>query len=105
MFPFQPTLRYFIIRQEVIHLYRHAVRSSKVIEDPVTRRETLAWIRSEFERNKHIPDAVSYLVVHLVMKKALNYSRRLSRITFEPQGAHYALSFKISGNPEPYTLS
>jgi len=79
--------------------------SLPVIEDPVTRRETLAWIRSEFERNKHIPDAVSYLVVHLVMKKALNYSRRLSRITFEPQGAHYALSFKISGNPEPYTLS
>lgn len=74
MASFQPTLKHFILRQEAIHLYRHAVRASKgtltlippfvcpepssVIKDPVTRRETLAWMRSEFERNKHITDVV-----------------------------------------------
>lgn len=28
------------------------------VQDPVTRRDTLAWIRSEFERNRHITDIV-----------------------------------------------
>ncbi|KAJ3567357.1 hypothetical protein NP233_g6417 [Leucocoprinus birnbaumii] len=56
MASFQPTLKHFILRQEVIHFYRHAARASKVIKDPVTRREALAWIRSEIERNKHITD-------------------------------------------------
>lgn len=70
------TLKHFILKQEVINLYRHAVRASKgfflsslpysspltapikVIPDPVTRRETVAWIRSEFERNRHLSDVV-----------------------------------------------
>jgi len=29
-----------------------------VIPDPVARRETISWIRAEFERNKHITDLV-----------------------------------------------
>ncbi|KAF9452609.1 hypothetical protein P691DRAFT_794309 [Macrolepiota fuliginosa MF-IS2] len=58
MASFHPTLKHFILRQETIHLYRHAVRASRAIQDPVTRRETLGWIRSEFERNKHITDVV-----------------------------------------------
>ncbi|EKM83740.1 hypothetical protein AGABI1DRAFT_124070 [Agaricus bisporus var. burnettii JB137-S8] len=52
----QPTLKHFILRQEALRLYRHAIRASKAVQDPVTRRDTLAWIRSEFERNRHITD-------------------------------------------------
>ncbi|KAF8973726.1 complex 1 protein-domain-containing protein [Flammula alnicola] len=53
-----PTLKHFILKQQVLDLYRHAVRASKVIPDPVTRKETVAWIREEFERNKHLTDVV-----------------------------------------------
>jgi hypothetical protein len=77
MASFHPTLKHFILRQEVIHLYRRAIRSSKGIfsslftcpleplldiQDPMTRKETLAWIRNEFERNKHITDVVSVFI-------------------------------------------
>ncbi|KIM48043.1 hypothetical protein M413DRAFT_219174 [Hebeloma cylindrosporum] len=51
------TLKHFILKQQVLNLYRHAVRASKVIPDPVTRQETVAWIRSEFERNRNLTDA------------------------------------------------
>ena len=70
-----PTLKHFILQQQVISLYRQAVRASRgyffllvyvtmpidlseVIQDPVTRTETLAWIRSEFDRNRHLTDIV-----------------------------------------------
>ncbi|KAF9458198.1 hypothetical protein BDZ94DRAFT_1174131 [Collybia nuda] len=50
------TLRHFILKQEVFNLYRYAIRSSRVIPDHATRRETIAWIRSEFERNQNMTD-------------------------------------------------
>jgi len=70
-----PTLKHFILRQQVISLYRHAIRASKGkcalliclhfflmatqgIPDPVTRRETIHWFRSEFERNRDLTDVV-----------------------------------------------
>ncbi|KAG2368264.1 hypothetical protein BDR07DRAFT_1270299 [Suillus spraguei] len=51
-------LKYFILQQRVIHLYRHAIRASKYIPDPQARSETIAWFRSEIERNKWLTDAV-----------------------------------------------
>ncbi|KAJ6604340.1 hypothetical protein DFH09DRAFT_1122360 [Mycena vulgaris] len=50
------TLRHFILQQEVLRLYRYAIRSSRAIHDPLTRRETILWIRAEFERNRHLTD-------------------------------------------------
>ena len=73
------TLKHFILKQQAINLYRNAVRASKgmlfyisprpllvlnlcsstsVIPDPVTRKETISWIRTEFERNKYLTDEV-----------------------------------------------
>ncbi|KAG1801443.1 uncharacterized protein HD556DRAFT_877841 [Suillus plorans] len=49
-------LKYFILQQRVIHLYRHAIRASKYIPDPRARSETIAWFRSEIERNKWLTD-------------------------------------------------
>ncbi|KAJ7919131.1 hypothetical protein B0H13DRAFT_2187116 [Mycena leptocephala] len=50
------TLRHFILQQQVLNLYRYAIRSSRAIHDPLTRKETIMWIRGEFERNRHLTD-------------------------------------------------
>ncbi|KAJ7456686.1 hypothetical protein FB451DRAFT_1276841 [Mycena latifolia] len=51
------TLRHFILQQEVLNLYRYAIRSVRfTIHDPLTRKETILWIRAEFERNRHLTD-------------------------------------------------
>jgi len=73
-----------------------------VIKDPVTRRETIAWIRGELKRDKCNSDVVSPLILHPAVEKALNHFRHLSGMMFELLGAHCVLSFKTSGNPEPY---
>ncbi|KAG0709036.1 hypothetical protein DFH29DRAFT_794670 [Suillus ampliporus] len=51
-------LKYFILQQRVIHLYRHAIRASRHIPDRQARSETIAWFRSEFERNRWLTDVV-----------------------------------------------
>ncbi|KAJ7785997.1 hypothetical protein B0H16DRAFT_13545 [Mycena metata] len=50
------TLRHFILKQQVFNLYRYAIRSSRAIPDPLARRETIKWIRAEFERNRDLTD-------------------------------------------------
>ncbi|KAI0053304.1 hypothetical protein FA95DRAFT_1552350 [Auriscalpium vulgare] len=55
---FQPTLKHFILQQQVLDLYRLAIRASRAIPDPNARKETVLWIRGEFERNRHIQDLV-----------------------------------------------
>ncbi|KAF9511714.1 hypothetical protein BS47DRAFT_1248546, partial [Hydnum rufescens UP504] len=52
------TLQHFLVRPKVLGLYRSAIRASKYIPDPHSRRETIAWIRSEFERNRDVEDIV-----------------------------------------------
>ncbi|KAF9061556.1 complex 1 LYR protein, partial [Rhodocollybia butyracea] len=52
------TLKHFILRKQVLDLYRQAARACKAIPDHSTRRETLRWIRDEFERNKDLTDVV-----------------------------------------------
>ncbi|EIM92671.1 uncharacterized protein STEHIDRAFT_117646 [Stereum hirsutum FP-91666 SS1] len=53
---FQPTLKHFILRQEALNLYRYAIRASRAIPSSPARKETIAWIRAEFERNRFIFD-------------------------------------------------
>ncbi|EKM60979.1 uncharacterized protein PHACADRAFT_134002 [Phanerochaete carnosa HHB-10118-sp] len=50
------TLKHFILKQRVVNLYRQAVRACRTIPDLQTRKETLTWIRSEFDRNRHLHD-------------------------------------------------
>jgi hypothetical protein len=68
------SLKHFILKQQALSLYRTAIRASRgdpiapffilshppspVIRDSATRKETLTWIRAEFERNKRIADLV-----------------------------------------------
>ncbi|KAF9821947.1 hypothetical protein IEO21_00377 [Rhodonia placenta] len=55
----EPTLKHFILQQRVLELYRQAVRATRSIPDPAARRETIVWIRSEFERNRHLHDVTA----------------------------------------------
>ncbi|THU91779.1 hypothetical protein K435DRAFT_758902 [Dendrothele bispora CBS 962.96] len=50
------TLKHFILKKQVFDLYRHVIRASRAIPDRATRRETVAWYRSEFERNRYLTD-------------------------------------------------
>ena len=69
------TLKYFILRQKTINLYRHTIRATRckfnnkfqmtvlivpliAIPHSAARRETMAWVRREFERNKNLSDVV-----------------------------------------------
>ncbi|KAL1748887.1 hypothetical protein HDZ31DRAFT_59775 [Schizophyllum fasciatum] len=52
----QPTLKHFILRQEVLNFYRYAIRCTRGIPHPQARVETIAWIRSEIERNRRLTD-------------------------------------------------
>ena len=85
------TLKHFILKQQVIHLYRHAIRASRgpfslllvyqhahlrlAISDPVTRRETCAWIRSEFDRNRSLTDAVRFQSILRLASNAHSQTR------------------------------
>ncbi|CAL1696032.1 unnamed protein product [Somion occarium] len=55
----QLTLKHFILQQQVLKLYRQAIRATRGIPDPTSRKETIQWIRTEFERNRHLHDVTS----------------------------------------------
>ncbi|KAI6031875.1 hypothetical protein PISMIDRAFT_91222 [Pisolithus microcarpus 441] len=50
------TLKHFVLQKEVLNLYRQVIRASRSIPDPSTRSETVAWFRSEIERDRHLTD-------------------------------------------------
>ncbi|TRM65782.1 hypothetical protein BD626DRAFT_452983 [Schizophyllum amplum] len=52
----QLTLKHFVLRKQVLDFYRYAVRCTRGIPHPQARVETIAWIRSEIERNRHLTD-------------------------------------------------
>ncbi|OWT38966.1 hypothetical protein C362_03129 [Cryptococcus neoformans Bt1] len=45
-----PTLKHFIVQAELLQAYRSAVRATKPLPDPQTRREALDFLRSDLER-------------------------------------------------------
>ncbi|PFH54631.1 hypothetical protein AMATHDRAFT_134280 [Amanita thiersii Skay4041] len=51
-----PSLKHFILNQQAIRLYRRALRASRVIPDPVARKETIAWFRVEFNKTRHLTE-------------------------------------------------
>jgi hypothetical protein len=57
-------LKYFIIRTNVLFLYRDIHKFTYKIPDINTRRDLQAFIRNEFEMNKNIQDRkkIEYLI-------------------------------------------
>ncbi|KAI0824258.1 hypothetical protein BC628DRAFT_1380562 [Trametes gibbosa] len=68
------TLKHFILKQQALNLYRQAVRATRSIPDKSARVQTISWIRSEFERNRHLSD------VKLIEDKIFSGRRELRRI-------------------------
>lgn len=46
----------FLLRQEVLKLYRDIFRTTHLITDKSTRSELEEWARSDFKNNKHHKD-------------------------------------------------
>lgn len=47
------TLKHFILQQQAIRLYRKSARLSRHIPNPEVRKETMRWIRVEFDELGH----------------------------------------------------
>ncbi|KAG9006581.1 hypothetical protein FRB94_000598 [Tulasnella sp. JGI-2019a] len=60
------TLQHFILKGQVFSLYRTFIRTSRGISDPHARRETIRWIRGEFELHRYERDVkqIKSLVAH-----------------------------------------
>ena len=48
------TLKQFMLRQEVIKLYRTFFRTLRQLPDKDQQREVAQWVRSDFKTNKNI---------------------------------------------------
>ncbi|XP_075035970.1 LYR motif-containing protein 2 isoform X2 [Mixophyes fleayi] len=53
------SLRQFLLRQQVLGLYRRMLRAVRQIPDPADRRYMEDWVRGEFKRNKEATDEVT----------------------------------------------
>jgi len=48
------TLKQFMLRQEVLKLYRTLFRTLRQLPDKRQQQETAAWVREDFKANKNI---------------------------------------------------
>jgi hypothetical protein len=72
----QLTLKHFILQERAVRLYRQFLRASRCsstilfiplppsetlldIPDPVSRQETISWVRGDFEKLRTISEVVS----------------------------------------------
>ncbi|KAL3881705.1 hypothetical protein ACJMK2_028107 [Sinanodonta woodiana] len=50
------SLNRFILRSQVLQLYRQMLRVVKEITDASHKKELTKWIQDDFKRNKHLTD-------------------------------------------------
>lgn len=51
----------FMLRSEVLKLYRNMLRTIKKIPDKQQQKEMIEWVRHDFTNNQHLQDEVFYL--------------------------------------------
>lgn len=72
----------FMLRQQVLKLYREALRTIREVKDESQRRELQMWARHDFESNKHVEDE-DFIKMHIargkLALKELQSSLRLSK--------------------------
>ena len=49
------TLKQFLVRGQVLKLYRNCFKTIQRIPDPRQRQDLQDWVRSDFQANKNIP--------------------------------------------------
>ncbi|KAK3748808.1 hypothetical protein QZH41_016021 [Actinostola sp. cb2023] len=55
------SLKQFLVRRQVLTLYRDIMKTLKDVQNPQHRSELKTWAREEFKQNKHEKDEVSLL--------------------------------------------
>ncbi|CAK1555266.1 unnamed protein product [Leptosia nina] len=66
------SLKQFLLRQEVLKLYRDIFRTLRKVPDSVTREDLKEWARTDFRNNKYHNDEAS-------IKSMLYYGRKSLR--------------------------
>lgn len=61
--------RQFLLRSEVLSLYKTFLRTAREIPDETSRKEMIDWIRKDFKQNKHLTDETS-------IKMMIQYGQR-----------------------------
>ena len=51
-----PTLKQFLLRQQVLRLYRDCLRTIRRVPDPAQRRDLADWARANFEAHRGLQD-------------------------------------------------
>lgn len=64
-----PTLRQFLIRAEVLKLYRQILRTLKNVQDSGQKKELLEWARHDFRSNAKLTDEAA-------IKMMITYGKR-----------------------------
>ncbi|RVE47438.1 hypothetical protein evm_007849 [Chilo suppressalis] len=65
------TLKQFMLRQEVLKLYREILRTIRQVPDKNTRKELIEWTRTDFQNNKHHTDEATIKTMLYYGKKSL----------------------------------
>ncbi|XP_004925482.1 LYR motif-containing protein 2 [Bombyx mori] len=64
-------LKQFLLRQEVLKLYRDIFRTIRLVPDELTRIELKQWAQSDFKNNKHHTDETTIKIMLHYGKKTL----------------------------------
>ncbi|KAJ8723156.1 hypothetical protein PYW08_003068 [Mythimna loreyi] len=57
------SLKQFLLRQEVLKLYREIFRTLKKVEDETTKADLREWARADFRNNMHHTDETTIKVM------------------------------------------
>jgi len=72
----------FILRGEVLRLYREIMKTLRHMPNETDRRELMSWARQDFRKNMHETDEVmnhfTYMLSSHFVKDHVGYSTRLS---------------------------
>ncbi|VVD00639.1 LYR motif-containing protein 2 [Leptidea sinapis] len=63
------SLKQFLLRQEVLKLYKDIFRTLRKVPDAKTRKELEEWTKNDFRNNQHHTDIVT-------IKSMLHYGRK-----------------------------
>ncbi|KAF7990661.1 hypothetical protein HCN44_000466 [Aphidius gifuensis] len=76
------SLKEFMLRKEVLQLYRNILRTIKQVSSQQDREYLHDWVKSDFNNNKHIKDElmIKSLIIHgensmNELKKNINLSK------------------------------
>ncbi|XP_789906.2 LYR motif-containing protein 2 [Strongylocentrotus purpuratus] len=70
------SLKQFMVRQQVISLYRDVFRALRAMPDDAQKKEVKAWAKEEFRRNQHHTDE---MVIKMMLTQGKQSLRELQK--------------------------